>query len=287
VTEISDRITQTVRDTLTETLYHSDFYTALETKTTTFTLTEIPGRITQTDRETVTETPNLITTTVNFTATSTIYAGQPLSTLTETVYYPSYIEGPATTTTLFLPASQATPGLESPQDAGTGNYTTVTSWIYSAITLTTATTTPTRTSEDMDEWWTSLSTPSFTTLPSYSSSSSFSPVLPSPPTSPSPSSNSSPTQTPILTNGTTSTSSCQCARSAVAGIYCSYCSQIRSCERGEDCWANAYSCGETCAGYGALEHCAEAAVSGRGRKLSVLFGLGRLDVGWGGDWVRV
>lgn len=60
-------------------------------------------------------------------------------------------------------------------------------------------------------------------------------------------------------NGLANRTSCQCAASAVRGIYCGSCSQIKPCAYGSNCWASMFSCGEGCVDYGWSAHCAQAA----------------------------
>jgi hypothetical protein len=84
-------------------------------------------------------------------------------------------------------------------------------------------------------------------------------TIPGPYATPSPLNNTFPI--PVDNTNGTKYSYCECTRSVLTGLYCGYCSQIRSCERGQDCWADAYSCGETCMNYGPMGYCTEEAAS--------------------------
>ncbi|KAH9870050.1 hypothetical protein J1614_006972 [Plenodomus biglobosus] len=60
-------------------------------------------------------------------------------------------------------------------------------------------------------------------------------------------------------NGLANHVSCQCSATAPRGIYCGYCSQIKTCTPGSNCWASMFSCGKQCKDYGWNAHCAQAA----------------------------
>lgn len=60
-------------------------------------------------------------------------------------------------------------------------------------------------------------------------------------------------------NGLANSISCQCSATAPRGIYCGYCSQIKTCTPGSNCWASMFSCGKQCKDYGWNAHCAQAA----------------------------
>lgn len=102
---------------------------------------------------------------------------------------------------------------------------------------------------------------SMTAAPSIKSDDGLSDDSPSPPRKSASSSPSPSLRSPSLfpPNGLADTTMCQCAPGTPVGIYCGYCSQIRSCKKGSSCWASAYSCGDACMDFGFLAHCAKAA----------------------------
>ncbi|KAF2849154.1 hypothetical protein T440DRAFT_508935 [Plenodomus tracheiphilus IPT5] len=60
-------------------------------------------------------------------------------------------------------------------------------------------------------------------------------------------------------NGLANSTSCRCVATAPRGMYCGYCSQIKTCKRGSSCWAGMFSCGDGCKDYGWNSYCGQAA----------------------------